>query len=72
MIHLRGGVFHYLLLQFDNQFSDQFHFFQQQANNNEARIVSQFFNHQIGSVLFDGARVIGSTPDGRIELVGLI
>ena len=44
-----GGVLIDVFGQLSNQVSDKLHLFQQQADNDEASIVSQLFHHEVWS-----------------------
>lgn len=61
-----------LRVQLLDQFADELHAVQQQADDDETGVVPELLYHQIASVLLGGAAIVCAAPYRRVERVGLV
>lgn len=67
-----AGVIGDLGVQLLDQFTDELHAVQQQADDDETGVVPELLHHQVASVLLGSAAVVRAAADRRVERVGLV
>lgn len=67
-----AGVINDLGIQLLDQFTDELHTIQQQADDDETGVVPELLHHQVAPILLGGTAVVSAAANRCVERVGLV